>query len=355
MSMRVREKNNDWSRATQPIEVFGYETDRIFYDITYSNLPYHNKQHAFDVVRRIMQNAYAYEDLTGALLAAVFHDVGYIPGSPDNEERAVEACMEHVRYYSMFTRDNIDYACRLILETKDPTKRTPFNDADCHVLLHGSLLELIEYGKKIWTEYSFIDFNTYKEKHAEIVLSISDRPEVRAYLDWLRSETPSLAIYPGNFNPFHVGHADILAQASKVYDKVIVARGVNPDKNSEGASGSFSCTPGCVQGMPQTPGVLRFHNAAYECVDFTGLLPDLVGHYRKLGFVNPVVVRGLRNATDLENEKTQARILQDIDLNMLYHFILASADLEHVSSSAARALDALGKLNFYAVPPGMAV
>ena len=39
-----------------------------------------------------------------------------------------------------------------------------------------------------------------------------------------------IAIYPGTFDPITNGHLDIIARASKLYDKVIVAVAVNRGK-----------------------------------------------------------------------------------------------------------------------------
>ena len=37
-------------------------------------------------------------------------------------------------------------------------------------------------------------------------------------------------IYPGAFDPFHIGHLDIVRQAQKVFDRVFAIRAVNPEK-----------------------------------------------------------------------------------------------------------------------------
>ena len=42
-----------------------------------------------------------------------------------------------------------------------------------------------------------------------------------------------IGIYPGSFNPFHKGHLNILEKAEKIFDKVILARGINPEKKNE--------------------------------------------------------------------------------------------------------------------------
>ena len=42
------------------------------------------------------------------------------------------------------------------------------------------------------------------------------------------------AIFPGSFDPFTVGHYDVLEQALKLFDKVIVAVGYNATKKGNG-------------------------------------------------------------------------------------------------------------------------
>ena len=40
------------------------------------------------------------------------------------------------------------------------------------------------------------------------------------------------AVYPGSFDPFTLGHKDILLRSSKIFDKVIVAIGENHGKQN---------------------------------------------------------------------------------------------------------------------------
>ena len=40
-----------------------------------------------------------------------------------------------------------------------------------------------------------------------------------------------VAWYPGSFFPFHVGHADVLGKALASFEHVVVAIGVNPEKD----------------------------------------------------------------------------------------------------------------------------
>ena len=39
-----------------------------------------------------------------------------------------------------------------------------------------------------------------------------------------------VAIFPGTFNPFTIGHADIVERALTIFDKVVIGIGYNPEK-----------------------------------------------------------------------------------------------------------------------------
>ncbi len=39
-----------------------------------------------------------------------------------------------------------------------------------------------------------------------------------------------IAIYTGSFDPFHLGHEDVVRRAAKLFDQVIIGVGENPDK-----------------------------------------------------------------------------------------------------------------------------
>ena len=41
---------------------------------------------------------------------------------------------------------------------------------------------------------------------------------------------PKLAIYPGSFDPITNGHLDIIKRALRIFDKIIIAVGENPNK-----------------------------------------------------------------------------------------------------------------------------
>ena len=147
----------------------------------------------------------------------------------------------------------------------------------------------------------------------------------------------TLAIYPGSFDPFHRGHLDVLNKTLKMFDKVVIAIGKNPDK---------------VKYHPQTGKTLSKAVAVrkelakihydIEIVEFNDLLTDEVRRWTTKGY-NVVVVKGIRNAVDLEYEMAQLRILQDIDTIIDFVFVPADVKYQHISSSTIRSLEKIKK------------
>ena len=133
-----------------------------------------------------------------------------------------------------------------------------------------------------------------------------------------------IAIYPGSFNPWHRGHESILEQACKLFDKVVVAKGVNPDKATPSISENISLK----YSQPD--------NA--EIVDFSCLLKDLVIQQQACA-----IIKGIRNIQDFEYEKTQQYWNEDLGIEVPTIYIIAKRDLVHISSSAIRMLDKFKK------------
>ena len=130
------------------------------------------------------------------------------------------------------------------------------------------------------------------------------------------------AIFPGSFDPFTVGHYDVLEQALKLFDKVIVAVGYNATKK-----GGFFDPETRVKMIEEATS----HLENVEVCTYTGLTINLC---KKLG-VN-YIIRGLRTTTDFELESviSQANKKKDPQINTI--FIPASQEYSFVSSTVVR-------------------
>ncbi len=129
-----------------------------------------------------------------------------------------------------------------------------------------------------------------------------------------------VAVYPGSFDPVHLGHVDIARQASRLADEVIVAVYATPSKNL-----LFS-TEERVALWRDALAEAGLANVRVE--PFTGLIVEFA---RAVGALE--IVRGLRAVTDFEYEFQQAlmnrKLAPEVETVMLvtslrYLFISAS-------------------------------
>lgn len=135
---------------------------------------------------------------------------------------------------------------------------------------------------------------------------------------------PSIAVFAGSFNPFHKGHYNILQKAERIFDKVIIAFGQNPEKGKRGY---------------KIPDSLK--NRQLESYD--GLLTDFI---EKLDH-EVVVIRGLRNSTDFDYEQNQYRYIQELMPDIRIVNIFCDKEFEHISSSGIRTLEKFGRHGNY--------
>lgn len=128
------------------------------------------------------------------------------------------------------------------------------------------------------------------------------------------------AIYAGSFDPITKGHTAIVERALRIYDKVTVAIGVNPNKR-----GLFD------RNERQALIEASFSHPKIEVVAFEGLLIDLA-RARGAG----VLLRGLRLLTDFEHEFQLALGNRDLEPRVETVFMMTEADFVYVSSSLVK-------------------
>jgi pantetheine-phosphate adenylyltransferase len=130
-----------------------------------------------------------------------------------------------------------------------------------------------------------------------------------------------LAVFPGSFDPFTLGHLDVLRSSLRLFDGVIVAVGYNVQK-----SGLF--TPEARVEMIKTA-VASFSNVEVE--SYTGLTVDFC---RSKNI--PFIIRGLRTTTDFELEQVIAQANNKMAPEIITVFIPAGPELSFISSTVVR-------------------
>jgi pantetheine-phosphate adenylyltransferase len=288
---------------------------------------YHTIAHLDEIWTQLTQQGHGDND--ALLLATVFHDIIYDPKSPSNEEDSAEC------FKQAFTGDEQlkQEVVGIILDTKTHQPQTPlskiFCDADLNIL-RQPLVRLIEYEHQIFKEFQFVDYSVYRDKRVEVLQKLMesvDNPALDSLISYVNTRQPRIAVYPGSFNPFHKGHYNILQKAEQIFDKVIIARGVNPGKEAT----SYPL-----------PAVLSFRQVS----QYEGLLTDFT---QSLGY--PVtIIRGLRNGSDLQYELNQYRYMQELgSKNISVIAIFCDMEFEHISSTGIRQLEKYGKAGEYLI------
>jgi len=141
------------------------------------------------------------------------------------------------------------------------------------------------------------------------------------------SLSPRAAVYTGTFDPVHHGHLDVIARCSRLFDRLIVGVGNNPDKKTY-----FT--------IDERVELLREVTAGYgniEVVKFEALAVQFV---RKMGA--RIMVRGLRTLSDMEYEFTMSLMNASLDAEIETVFLMAREEFSHVSSSLLRQIALLG-------------
>lgn len=150
----------------------------------------------------------------------------------------------------------------------------------------------------------------------------------------------TVAIYPGSFNPFTVGHLNILEKAERLFDEVFVAVGQNPMKKD---LHSFSLNPTLTEVIisdKHRHELLSFQ-LKRKVTTYSGYLTEYVKQLREEYGPNfqIVIIRGLRNGDDLDYEINQLRVMEDLLQPLDVVFINCDREYEYISSTMCRAME----------------
>jgi pantetheine-phosphate adenylyltransferase len=152
----------------------------------------------------------------------------------------------------------------------------------------------------------------------------------------LRRRGRSKAVFPGSFDPITNGHLDIIERGLSVFDEVVIAILVNPDKRA-----LFTVEERLEIIRQAYAGNRRVH------VDtFSGLLVDYAVQSGA-----SVIVRGLRAISDFEYEFQMALMNRRLDPRIETVFMMPAESYSYLSSRLVKEVFQLGGSVRDLVPP----
>ena len=140
------------------------------------------------------------------------------------------------------------------------------------------------------------------------------------------------ALYTGSFDPVTNGHVDVVAQACRLVDRVVVGIGVHPGKTplfSPAEKADMlreACGPAVAAG-----------GADLEIVEVADLAVDAA---RRCGA--GIIVRGLRDGTDLDYEMQMAAMNAAMAPEIRTVFLPASPEVRFITATLVRQIAAMG-------------
>lgn len=138
----------------------------------------------------------------------------------------------------------------------------------------------------------------------------------------------NIALFSGSFDPYTIGHHDILTRFLPLFDKIVIGVGYNERKH-----GFLSAD----ERVSQISEVYR-DESKVEVQKYTGLTVD---YARQIS--SNFIIKGVRSMKDFEYEREQAEINKLLAPEIETILLFASSDKVAISSSMVRELKHFGR------------
>ena len=148
-----------------------------------------------------------------------------------------------------------------------------------------------------------------------------------------------IAVYSGTFDPFTLGHEDVVRRAAALFDQVIIAVAAAHHKKT-----LFLLPARVEQVQCATKNI-----ANVKVLPFDGLIMDFCAAHNACA-----VVRGIRNLTDFDYEAQMAAMNRKLRPQVETVFLLPEAHLACISSTLVREISKLGGAVCQMVSPPVA-
>lgn len=135
------------------------------------------------------------------------------------------------------------------------------------------------------------------------------------------------ALFPGSFNPFTRGHQSLVDRGLELFDEIVIAVGISYDKQGSGE---------LTDRVAQISRLYR-EDSRVKVISYTGLTVN-AARQAEASFI----LRGVRNAADMEYERTMADVNRRIG-GIETVLLMTLPELSMISSSVVRELEHYGE------------
>jgi pantetheine-phosphate adenylyltransferase len=148
------------------------------------------------------------------------------------------------------------------------------------------------------------------------------------------------AVFTGTFDPLTLGHLDVIRRGRMLFEHLIVAIGVNPNKTA-------------LFNVDERVALAKLVVEPFPNVSVESFEELTVQFVRRIGA--RIILRGLRTLSDMEYEFGMTLTNQTLDPTIETVFLMADGEYSHVSSTLIKQVAGFGGSEALArfVPPAM--
>ncbi len=141
-----------------------------------------------------------------------------------------------------------------------------------------------------------------------------------------------IAFYSGSFDPVTHGHTDIIARAAMLVDRLVIGVGVHDAKRP-----LFSGEERVAMLEVATRDIAAETGTEIDIVTFDNLAVDAARHNGAI-----MIVRGLRDGTDLDYESQMAGMNGEMAPEIETVFLAAAPQVRHIAANLVRQVALMG-------------
>lgn len=152
-----------------------------------------------------------------------------------------------------------------------------------------------------------------------------------------------VGLYAGSFDPLTNGHLDVLSRSCRLVDRLIVAIGVHPGKEP-----LFSASERRAMILEVTGPIAERSGTELDVITFDGLVVSACKRHSAT-----ILIRGLRDGTDLDYEMQMTGMNETMDPGILTVFLPASPASRPITATLVRQIASMGGDVSHFAPPAV--